>query len=90
MNNAIEVNALTKRFGDVLAVDDLTFTVPEGTVTGLRARGGLRVDIRWRDGRLLGALITADRDTLMRVRYGDVAAAEQFTAAEPRWIEPRA
>jgi len=34
------------------------------------------VDIRWRDGRLLGALITADRDTSMRVRYGDVVAAE--------------
>ena len=62
---------------------------PEGAVTGLRARGGLSVDIRWRDGRLLGAQITADRDTRMRVRYGDVVAAEQFAAAEPRRIEPR-
>jgi alpha-L-fucosidase 2 len=59
-------------------------------VTGLRARGGLSVDIHWRDGRLHGALITADRDTLMRVRYGDVVATERFTAAEPRWIDPKA
>lgn len=56
---------------------------PEGAVTGLRARGGLSVDIHWRDGRLLSVLITADRDTSMRVRYGQVVALEAFTANEP-------
>jgi ABC-2 type transport system ATP-binding protein len=40
MNNAIEVNGLTKRFGEVLAVDDLSFTVPEGTVTGFLGPNG--------------------------------------------------
>ena len=45
---------------------------------------------RWQDGRLLGALITADRDTRMDVRYGDGVAAERFLAAEPRRIEPQA
>ncbi len=60
---------------------------PEGSVTGLRARGGLSVDIHWRDGRLRAALITADRDTRMRVRHGDVVATEHFAAAEPHWIE---
>src|SRR3954469_24902096 len=40
MHNAIEVNGLTKRFGDLLAVDDLSFTVPEGTVTGFLGPNG--------------------------------------------------
>ena len=44
--------------------------------------------IHWRDGRLKGAQITADRDTRMRVRYGQVVAVESFRAGEPRWIEP--
>jgi alpha-L-fucosidase 2 len=61
---------------------------PEGAVTGLRARGGLSVEIRWRGGRLLGALITADRGTWMRVRYGQVVTVEPFAAGEPRWVEP--
>ena len=60
---------------------------PEGTVTGLRARGGLSADIRWRDGRLLGARITASSTRRMRIRYGEAVADEPFTAGEPRWID---
>ena len=59
----------------------------EGTVTGLRARGGLTVDIHWRDGRLLGARITASSTRRMRVRYGQALADESFTAGEARWID---
>ncbi|GAA4637133.1 ABC transporter ATP-binding protein [Actinoallomurus vinaceus] len=36
----IEVNGLTKRYGDVLAVDDLSFTVPPGQVTGFLGPNG--------------------------------------------------
>ncbi|MBO2452068.1 ATP-binding cassette domain-containing protein [Actinomadura barringtoniae] len=36
----IEVNGLTKRYGDVLAVSDLTFTVPPGQVTGFLGPNG--------------------------------------------------
>lgn len=36
----IEVNGLTKRYGDVLAVDDLSFTVRPGTVTGFLGPNG--------------------------------------------------
>ena len=31
---AIEIERLSKSFGDVAAVDDLSFTVREGSVTG--------------------------------------------------------
>jgi len=37
---AIEVRGLTKRFGDVTAVDDLSFTVGTGTVTGFLGPNG--------------------------------------------------
>ncbi|MFD7916615.1 ABC transporter ATP-binding protein [Streptomyces sp. NPDC059752] len=36
----IEVNGLTKRYGDVLAVNDLSFTVRPGTVTGFLGPNG--------------------------------------------------
>ena len=37
---AIEINGLTKRFGDIMAVDDLSFRVDEGTVTGFLGPNG--------------------------------------------------
>jgi ABC-2 type transport system ATP-binding protein len=37
---AIEVRGLTKRFGEVLAVDDLSFEVEHGTVTGFLGPNG--------------------------------------------------
>src|SRR5215470_13289790 len=40
MAHAIEVAGLTKRFGEVLAVDDLSFTVDEGRVVGFLGPNG--------------------------------------------------
>jgi ABC-2 type transport system ATP-binding protein len=39
-SSAISVQALTKRFGTVTAVDDLTFDVPPGSVTGFLGPNG--------------------------------------------------
>jgi ABC-2 type transport system ATP-binding protein len=38
--NAIEVNHLTKRFGDLVAVSDISFTVAEGEIFGLLGPNG--------------------------------------------------
>lgn len=38
--SAIEVRGLTKRFGPVLAVDQLSFEVERGTVTGFLGSNG--------------------------------------------------
>jgi ABC-2 type transport system ATP-binding protein len=40
MAHAIEVSGLTKRFGDVLAVDNLSFTADEGRVVGFLGPNG--------------------------------------------------
>ena len=38
--NAIQVDSLTKRYGDVLAVSDISFTVPVGATLGLLGGNG--------------------------------------------------
>lgn len=40
MSTAVEAEHLVKRFGDKVAVDDVSFTVPEGTVMGLLGPNG--------------------------------------------------
>jgi len=41
---------------------------PTGRVTGLRARGGLQVDITWQDGRAIRAVLKAALDGRHRIR----------------------
>src|SRR4051812_8017386 len=38
--NALEVSNLTKRFGTFVAVDNISFTIPEGVIFGLIGRNG--------------------------------------------------
>ena len=40
-----------------------------GSVTGLRARGGLDISITWRDGKLLRAALTSKESKPVKVRY---------------------
>jgi len=49
---------------------------PDGSVRGLRARGGFTVDLTWHHGARVQARITADRDGFCRV-----AGGERFTAS---------
>jgi alpha-L-fucosidase 2 len=46
---------------------------PEGSVQGLRARGGFTVDVAWSDGKLVEATLLADRDSFAAVTYGPCA-----------------
>jgi alpha-L-fucosidase 2 len=40
-------------------------------VSGLRARGGVTVDVRWSKTGEVEAILTADRDQEVVVRHGD-------------------
>ncbi|MGD1104482.1 MAG: glycoside hydrolase family 95 protein [Terriglobia bacterium] len=47
----------------------LPSALPDGKVTGLRARGGLEVDLTWRGGKLLRATLRASAARPVRVLY---------------------
>jgi alpha-L-fucosidase 2 len=55
---------------------------PDGRITGLRARGGLTVDLDWKDGQLLASLITADGPHSVDLAYGDDRVAVNLAAGE--------
>ncbi|MBP1636361.1 MAG: Alpha-L-fucosidase [Acidobacteria bacterium] len=59
-----------------------------GSVRGLRARGGFTVDIAWKDGALVEAVLRADRDGAVRVRHGDTVRELQVKAGAPMPIGP--
>jgi alpha-L-fucosidase 2 len=47
---------------------------PDGSVRGLRARGGLEVDLQWSGGRLTVACVRASRAGEFELRYGERTA----------------
>ncbi|MCH7227037.1 glycosyl hydrolase family 95 catalytic domain-containing protein [Haloferula sp. A504] len=58
----------------------------EGSIKGLRARGNIGVDLKWKEGKLARATLTAARDKTVTVRLGEHTREIALKAARPRVI----
>ncbi len=75
--------------GEIHLLPALPAAWPDGSVRGLRARGGFEVDIKWCDGKLAHAAIRNTTNTVAaaRFRHGETTAEITLKPNESRMIE---
>lgn len=62
---------LQSHTGEIVLLPALPSAWANGSVRGLRARGGYVIDLAWKDGQLTYATILAERDGPLLVRWGE-------------------
>ena len=62
---------------------------PEGTLSGLRARGGFTVDMKWKGGKLVEAKIGSKRGGPCKVRYGEKVIELDIRPGTSRKVSPK-
>jgi len=74
---------LQSHSGQIHLLPALPAAWPTGSVTGLRARGNVTVDIVWRGGKLIAATLRSPIATRQTVRYGDRTVTIEIAAGAP-------
>ncbi len=73
---------LQSHAGEVHLLPALPKIWSNGSVKGLRARGGFTVDIAWQEGKLQNAKLHADQAGLLKLRYGEKSAQMDVKAGQ--------
>lgn len=86
---------MQSQLGEIHLLPALPASWHAGEVTGLRAKGGFEVDIRWEAGELTGALIHASHDGICKLRSksslkvtgkdGEAVRAERIESGAISW-----
>jgi alpha-L-fucosidase 2 len=79
---AIAEMLLQSHAGEIEILPALPEAWITGSVQGLRARGGFAVDIAWKDGKLVQAVIRSQAGQPCRLRYGNQTRAIKLAAGE--------
>lgn len=79
---------LQSQGGEIELLPALPTAWPEGSVRGLRARGGFEVDIVWQGGNLSRAEIRSQRGANIPIRYRDQVLQVRLGAGETRRLKP--
>jgi alpha-L-fucosidase 2 len=74
---------LQSQNGEIELLPALPTAWPDGSVKGLRARGGCEVDIVWKDGKLTSAEIRPTADGKVAVRYGSTVKEFDAKSGKP-------
>jgi alpha-L-fucosidase 2 len=73
----------------VFLLPALPSAFPKGSVMGLRARGGVDVAIQWKDGKLDRAVLTANENKPVKVRYAGKETTVQAKRGVSFEVTPR-
>ena len=75
--------------GEIHLLPALPAAWPEGHVSGLRARGGFQVSLRWKAGKLVSAVLSSHAGGKCMLRYGKKVIPVEVSSGRPARLDLR-